>query len=273
MDEYYRLAGAYFKQFEPRSAFPRLNTPHWYLWLVTLCGFVFFAYQTFIAEMPSSDKPYWLLFTSEISFLCVCAWIGFYRFGYIVNATSEESDLRPAQRLTIAKRKQLEQLFNKPSWQFTEVVEGITKLRKLEATYRSFTEQSLLELLGKLFNPKVLAALLTLLTSLLTWFINWLSKNEGFSVSELVTDHNQLTLFIALAKLVTVTVFAILATYVLLWQLFSLVPQMISIAIPVLSSNHAVLNYLIRDLIHCQTLPPAAAVEVLPENNETALSS
>lgn len=258
MDEYYKLADAYFKKFESRSAFPGLGSLHWYLWLLALFGFGYFAHQTFVAELPSGDKPYWQLLTSEILFLCICGWIGIYRFKHTVKTTSEPNDLRPIERLVIAKRIQLEQLFNRPSWQFAEVVEEIAKLRKLEATYRSFMEQSLVELLGKFFSPKVLATLLTLLASLLTLFFNWASKSDNLSFTTLLNDHSKLGLLVTIAQLVAVTVFAIVATYVVLWQLFSIVPLIISTVIPVLRSDHIILNYLIRDLIRCQTMAPQA---------------
>lgn len=258
MDEYYKLAETYFKKFESRSAFPGFDSLHWYLWLLSLCGFGYFAYQAFFADLPSSEKPYWLLLISEILFLCICGWIGIYRFKHIVKTTSEPSDLLPIERLIIAKRIKLEQLFNRPSWQFAEVVEEIAKLRKLEATYRSFMEQSLVELLGKLFSPKVLATLLTVLASLLTWFVNWVSKSDSFSLTELINDHSKLELLVAIFQLGAVTVFSLVATYVVLWQLFSLVPLIISTVIPVLRSDHVILNYLIRDLIRCQTMPPQA---------------
>lgn len=258
MDEYYKLADAYFKKFESRSTFPRLNSLHWYLWLLALCSFGYFAYQTFIAEIPSGEKPYWQLLTSEIIFLCICGWIGVYRFKQNVRTTSDESDLKPIERLITAKRIKLEQLFNRPSWQFTEVVEEIAKLRKLEATYRSFMDQSWVELLSKLFSPKVLATLLTLLASLLAWFINWASKSDNFSLTELLHDHSKLELFVAIAQLIAVTVFSIVGTYVALWQLVSLVPLIISTLIPVLRSDHVILNYLICDLIRCQTIAPQA---------------
>lgn len=259
MDEYYKLADTYFKKFEPRSAFPGLDTLHWDFWLLTLYSFGFFAYQTFVAELPSGDKPYWQLLTSEIFFLCVCLWIGIYRFKQIVKTTSEPSDLRPIERLIIAKRMQLEQLFNRPSWQFAEVVEEIAKLRKLDATYRSFMEQSWVELLGKLFSPKILAALLTVLASLLTWFVNWVSKSDNFSLTELLSDHSKFELLVAISQLGAVIVFSIVATYVVLWQLFNLVPLIISSVIPALRSDHVILNYLICDLIRCKTMHPVTA--------------
>lgn len=258
MDEYYKLAAAYFKEFEHRSNFPGLKTSHWYLCLLSFSCFVYFAYQTFIGELTPSEKPYWQLLTSEVLFLCICGWIGIYRFKHTVRTTSEESDLKPIERLILAKRIKLEQLFNRPAWQFSEVVEEIAKLRKLEATYRSFMDQSLVEWLERVFNPKVLAALLTLLASALTWFINWISKSDSFSPSGLLKDPSKLELLLAISLLIAVAVFAFVATYVVLWQLFSIMPLIISTVIPVLRSDYVILNYLIRDLIRCQTMPPQA---------------
>lgn len=258
MDEYYKIAEAYFKKFESRSAFPGLNSHHWYLWLLALCGFSYLAYQTFFAGLPSAEKPYWQLLTSEVFFLCICGWIGIYRFKHTVKATSEPSDLRPIERLIIAKRINLEELFNRPSWQFTGVVEEIGKLRKLETTYRSFMEQSLVELIGKLFSPKVLATLLTLLASLLALFFSWASKSDSFSLTALLNDHSKLELLVAIAQLIAVIVFTIVVTYVVLWQLVSLLPLIISSVIPVLRSDHVIINYLICDLIRCQTIAPQA---------------
>ncbi|MFD2755395.1 hypothetical protein [Comamonas terrae] len=256
MDEYYKLAATYFKEFEHRSTFPGLKTSHWYLCLLSFSCFVYFAYQTFIGELPPSEKPYWLLFISEILFLGTCWHIGIYRFKHTVRTTSEESDLKPIERLNIAKRIRLEQLFNRPSWQFAEVVEEIAKLRKLEATYRSVIDQSLVEWLERVFNPKALAVLLTLVASALTWFINWISKSDSFSLTGLLNDPSKLQLLTAISMLIAVTVFAIVATYVGLWQLFSIMPLIISAVIPVLRSDYVILNYLIRDLIRCQTMAP-----------------
>ena len=267
MNEYYQLAEAYFKKFEPRSAFPGMRSLHWYLWALALCSFGYFAYQKFFTKLPSGDKPYWQLLVSETIFLGICGWIGFYRFKHTVRTTSEDSDLRPVDRLTVAKRTHLEQLFRRPSWQFTEVVEEIAKLRKLEATYRSLMEQSLVELIGKCFSPKVLATLLTLLVSLLTWFVNWAGKSDDLSLTALLNDHSKFALFVAITQLIAVTVFAIAATYCFLWQLLSFVPLIISSVIPVLRSDYVILNYLLRDLILCQTMAPQPplAPELLPQ--------
>ena len=45
MDEYYKIAAAYFKEFEPRGAFPGLKSGHWYLWALSLAFFIYFGFQ------------------------------------------------------------------------------------------------------------------------------------------------------------------------------------------------------------------------------------
>lgn len=256
MDEYHKLAATYFKEFVRRSAFPGLKTWHWYLCLLSFSCFFYLVYQTFLGELPPSERPYWRLLISEIIFLGICWQISIYRLKHTVRATSEESDLKPIERLSIAKRRKLEQLFNRPSWQFTEVVEEIAKLRKLETTYRSVIDQSLVEWLERVFNPQALAVLLTLLASALTWFINWVSKSDSFSLAGLLNDPSKLQLLTAVSMLIAVTVFAIVATYVVLWQFFNAMPLIISAVIPVLQSDYVLLNYLIRDLIRCHTMAP-----------------
>lgn len=260
MDEYYKLAAAYFKEFEPRSAFPGSKTYHWYLWLLTLSGFCFFGYQVFFAELPADHKPFWSFYISEVLFLVVCGLIGIYRFKHTVRTTSEESELRPIDRLGIAKCIRLEKLFGKPSWQFTEVVEGITKLRTLEKTFRSPVDQGLVEFMGKLYTPKTQAKLLTLIASLLTLFIGLLSKSEGFSFTELLNNEGTRTLIIAIGKLLVVTLIASIATYFFFRQMLAILPVIISSVLPVLRSDQVILDYVIRDLINYQTMAPQAPI-------------
>lgn len=130
-----------------------------------------------------------------------------------------------------------------------------------------------MELLSKLFTPKTLATLLTLTASALTLFINWASKSDSFSLTELLNDHSKLSLLVAIAELIAVTVFAVVATYFFLWQLFSILPLIISSVIPVLRSDQVILNYLIRDLVRYQTMPPKALLtseNPLPEIAEAS---
>lgn len=258
MDEYYKLAATYFKEFEPRSAFPGLKTYHWYLWLLTLSSFFYFGYQVFFEELPAGHQPYWSFYISEVLFLVVCGLIGIDRFKHTVRTTSEESEHRPIDRLGIAKRARLEKLFGKPSWQFTEAVEGIAKLRKLERTYRSHIDQGLVESLGKLYSSKTQAKLLTLIASLLTLFIGLLSKSEGFSLTELLNNEGKRTLVIAIGKLLVVTLIASIATYFFFRQMLAILPLIISSLLPELRSDQIILDYVIRDLIKYQTMAPQA---------------
>ncbi|MBB2776571.1 UNVERIFIED_ORG: hypothetical protein HNP28_001886 [Comamonas terrigena] len=213
MDEHYKLADAYFKEFEPRSAFPGLKNYHWYLWVLTLASFCYFAYQVFVEDLPTEFQPYWSFYISEVLFLVVCGLIGLYRFKHTVRTTSEESELRPIDRLAIAKRARLEKLFGKISWQFTEVVEGITNLRALEKKFRTPFDEGLVEFLERLYTPKTQAKLLALIASLLTLLIGLISKSEGFSLTELLTNEGKRNLVIAISKLILITLVASVAFY------------------------------------------------------------
>lgn len=256
MDEFYKIAAAYFKEFEPRSAFPTLKSYHWYLWLLTLASFCYFAYQVFIENLPKSEKPYWSFFITEVLFLVTCALIGIYRFSHTVRTTSEQSDQKPIDRLSAAKRARLEKLFARPSWQFTEARAEIVKLRKLEKAYRSPIDQDLTETLGKLYDPKTKAKFLTFVASAFTLLIGLLSKSEGFDLIKLFKDEGTRSLILAVFQLIVVVLIASVATYVFFRQLLAVLPLIISSLFPALRSDQVVLDYLIRDLIKYQTMKP-----------------
>ena len=59
MDDYYKLAAAYFKEFEPRSSFPGLKSSHWYLWALSLAFFIYFGYEYFFESAPTFEQTYW----------------------------------------------------------------------------------------------------------------------------------------------------------------------------------------------------------------------
>lgn len=260
MDEYYKLADAYFKEFEPRSAFPGLKNYHWYLWVLTLASFCYFAYQVFVEDLPTEFQPYWSFYISEVLFLVVCGLIGLYRFKHTVRTTSEESELRPIDRLAIAKRARLEKLFGKTSWQFTEVVEGITNLRALEKKFRTPFDEGLVEFLESLYTPKTQAKLLALIASLLTLLIGLISKSEGFSLTELLTNEGKRNLVIAISKLILITLVASVAFYFFFRQMLAILPLIISSVLPILRSDQVILDYVIRDLIKYQTMAPQTAL-------------
>lgn len=257
MDEYYKIAAAYFKEFEPRSAFPTLKNYHWYLWLLTLASFLFFGHQVFIENLPTNQKPYWSFFICEILFLVTCGLIGFHRVRHTAHEVTEQSDQTLADRLGVAKRERLEKLFARPSWQFSEAREEIIKLRKLEKAYRSPLDQDLTETFGKLYDSKTKAKLLTFIASAFTFIIGLLSKSEGFDLVKLFKDDGTRTLIIAIGQLIVVVLLASVATYVFFRQLLTILPLIISSVVPWLRSDQVVLDYLIRDLIKYQTMKPA----------------
>lgn len=267
MDEYYKLAAAYFKEFEPRSSFPGPKNYHWYLWVLTLASFCYFAYQVFFEDLPTEFQPYWSFYISEVLFLIVCALISVYRFKHTVRTTSEESELIPIDRLAIAKRARLEKLFSKPSWQFTEVVEGISNLRALAKKFRSPLDEGLVEFLEKLYTPKTQAKILALIASLLTLFIGLVSKSEGFSLTELLINDSQRALVIAIGNLILITLTASVVFYFFFRQMLAILPIIISSVLPALRSDQVILDYVIRDLIMYQTMPPPVPLmqEQLPQ--------
>ena len=255
MDEYYKLAADYFKTFESRSAFPSWKSYHWYLCFVSLAGFGYFGYRVFFSGVDSADKPFALMLVTEVLFLLSSALIALFRFKNTVRSTTQDSELKPIERLAIAKRTKLEAMFNCHPSQFTQVVTSIEALRALEAKYRSPMDTSLVESLGKLFQTKTRIHLLALLASLFTAFAAWISQSEGYSFNEVLSDSSKMSLITALGKLMGITFIALAGLYVMCWQLFSILPALISSLLPAMRSDAVILDYLLRDLIRYQTMP------------------
>ena len=255
MDEYYKLAADYFKTFESRSAFPGWKNYHWYLCFLSLAGFGYFGYRVFFSGMDSADKPWALMLFTEVVFLISAELIALHRFKNTVRTSTPESELKPIELLTIAKRAKLEAIFNCHSSQFSQVVTSIEALRALEAKYQGPMDSSWVEFLGKLFHTKTRIRLLALLVSLVAAIAAWISQSAGYSFNEVISDSNKMALIAALGKLMGITFIALAGLYVMCWQLFSTLPAIISSLLPAIRSDAVILNYLLRDLIRYQTMP------------------
>ena len=272
MNEYYKLAADYFKEFEPRSSFPGLNSCHWYLWLISLAFFVYFGYHYFLAGTPSSEKRYWQLFGSEIAFLLSCGLIAFERWRLIVRATSEDSDLKPIERLGISKRARLEMLLGRPAWQFMATAKEIIELRSLEKACRSAADKDLGQLWGRIYDPEAKARLLTLLTALLGLVIAVLGKNEAFNIVEALADEGTWALIKALAQLAIVTFILCVAAYHVLRQMLDFLTFLFSSVFPVLHNRQITLDYFLRDLIEYHRMEPPMATPVVQAPVQTPAS-
>ena len=255
MDEYYKLAADYFKTFESRSAFPSLKSYHWYFYIISLFGFGYFSYRVFFSGLASVEKPMALMLVTEVLFLISGGLIALHRFKSTVRTTTPESELKPIERLAIAKRTKLEAMFKCPSCQFTQVVTSIEALRTLEAKYRNPMDASWVESLGKLFQTKTRIRLLALLASVITAFAAWISQSEGYSFNEVISDSSKMSLIAALSKLIGITFIALVGLYVMCGQLLSILPALISSLLPALRSDAVILDYLLHDLIRYQTMP------------------
>lgn len=258
MDEYYKLAAAYFKEFEPRSSFPGLKTYHWYLWSLSLVCFCYFTYVVFAVTLPAGEKTYWKMLVSEVVFLVSCGLISIYRFKKTVRATSEESDLKPFERLNLSKRAHLEKLLGRPAWQFMATAKEIMELRGLEKACRSPGDPALCELLTTIYDPGAKARLLTFITALLGLLVGVLGKSEGFNLLEALSDEGTWSLIKALAQLLVVIFFCSVAAYYAFRQLLEVLPLIFSSLFPNIRSNQTTLDYLIRDLIHFHRMEPPA---------------
>lgn len=269
MDEYYKLAAAYFKEFEPRSSFPGLKTYHWYLWSISLACFCYFTYVVFAVTLPAGEKTYWKMLVSEVVFLVSCVLIAIYRFKKTVRETSEESDLKPFERLNLSKRAHLEKLLGRHSWQFMTTAKEIMELRGLEKACRSPGDPALGELLTKIYDPAAKARLLTFITALLSLLAGLLGKSEGFNLLEALSDEGTWALIKALARLFVVTFFSSVAAYYAFRQLLEVLPLVFSSLFPNIRSNQTTLDYLIRDLIHLHRMEPPAPAAAEPEPEKT----
>lgn len=269
MNEYYKLAADYFKEFEPRSSFPGLNSWHWYLWLLSLAFFVYFGYDYFLVGTPSSEKRFWPLFATEIAFLLSCGLISFERFRLVVRATSEDSELKPIERLGLAKRARLETLLGKPAWQFMASAKEIIELRGLEKACRSAADKDVDQLWGKIYDPQAKARLLTLLTALLGLVIAVLGKNEAFDIVEALADDGTWALIKALAQLAIVTFILCVAAYHVLRQILELLTSLFSSVFPVLHNRQMTLDYFVRDLIEYHRMEPPVATPLAPAPLQT----
>ncbi|UUE94309.1 hypothetical protein [Comamonas thiooxydans] len=256
MDDYYKLAAAYFKEFEPRSSFPGLKSYHWYLSIFLFALFFYFGYEFFFAEMPSADKPFWQFLGAEIAFLLSCALIAIERMRLTVRATSEDSDLRPIERLAMSKRSRLEALLERPAWKFMATAKEIIELRALEKACRSTSDKDFDELLPKIYDPESKARLLTLMTALIGLVIAFLGKSEALNFMETMGDEGTWAFLKALAQLAVVTFVACVVAYQVLRQIYELVLYLFSSLFPVLHNRQVTLDYLLRDLIQLHRAEP-----------------
>lgn len=271
MDEFYKIAATYFKEFEPRGAFPGLKSGHWYLWVISLAFFAYFLYEYFLASAPSSDKTYWQFLASEVAFLLSCGLIAIERFRLTVRATSEESDIKPIERLALSKRARLETLLDRPAWKFMATAKEIIELRGIERACRSASDKDFAELWPRIYDPESKARLLTLTTTLIGLVIAFLGKNEALNFIEAISDEGTWALIKALAQLVVVTFIACVATYQALRQILEFVLYLFSSLFPALHNRQITLDYLIRDLIHYHRLEPPAPPPTAGIPEETPL--
>lgn len=269
MDDYYKLAAAYFKEFEPRSSFPGLKSYHWYLSIFLFALFFYFGYKFFFVEMPSADKPFWQFFATEIAFLLSCALIAIERMRLTVRATSEDSDLKPVERLANSKRARLEALLDRPAWKFMATAKEIIELRSLEKACRSTSDKDFAELLPKIYDPDSKARLLTLITALLGLVIAFLGKSEALNFIETMGDEGTWTFLTALARLAVVTFVACVVAYQVLRQIYELLLNVFSSLFPVLHNRQVTLDYLLRDLIRFHRMEPTAPPPVAQAPAET----
>lgn len=269
MDDYYKLAAAYFKEFEPRSSFPGLKSYHWYLSIFLFALFFYYGYEFFFVEMPSGDKPFWQFFATEIAFLLSCALIAIERMRLTVRATSEDSDLKPVERLANSKRARLEVLLDRPAWKFMATAKEIIELRGLEKACRSTSDKDFAELLPKIYDPDSKARLLTLITALLGLVIAFLGKSEALNFIETMGDEGTWTFLTALAQLAVVTFVACVVAYQVLRQIYELLLNVFSSLFPVLHNRQVTLDYLLRDLIRFHRMEPTAPPPVAQAPTET----
>ena len=258
MDEYYKIAAAYFKEFEPRSSFPGLKSIHWYLWALSLASFIYFGHEYVFESEPSFEKTYWQLFASEVAFLLSSGLIAVERFRLTVRATSEDSDLRPIERLTMSKRSRLEALLDRPVWKFMATAKEIIELRALEKACRSTSDKDFDELFPKIYDPDSKARLLTLMTALIGLVIAFFGKNEALNFMETMGDEGTWAFLKALTQLAVVTFVACVVAYQVLRQIYELVLYLFSSLFPVLHNRQITLDYLLRDLIRLHRAEPPA---------------
>lgn len=262
MNEYYKLAADYFKEFEPRSAFPGLNSYHWYLWAASLAMFFYFGHEYFFGDAPSSLKQGWKLFAAEGIFLLLCVLIAIKRFRLIVRATSEDSDTRPIERLGTAKRARLEKMLSRPAWEFMATAKEIIELRSLEKACSPASDKYLGELWTKIYDPDSKARLLTLVTALLGLVTAVLGKNGAFDLIETLGDESTWALIKALAKLIIVTFVVCIAVYHAFRQFLELLIFLFSSLFPLLHHRQMALDYFVRDLVEYHRMAPAVVPAV-----------
>lgn len=269
MDEYYKIAAAYFKEFEPRSSFPGLKSIHWYLWALSLASFIYFGHDYVFESEPSFEKTYWQLFASEVAFLLSSGLIAFERFRLTVRATSADSDLKAAERLANAKRERLEALIERPAWKFMAVAKEIIELRALEKACRSASDKDFAELLPKIYDPESKARLLTLMTALIGLVIAFLGKNEALNFMETMGDEGTWAFLKALAQLAVIAFIGCVVSYQVLRQILELVLYLFSSLFPALHNRQVTLDYLLRDLIRLHRMEPPVPPPIAQVPEET----
>jgi len=269
MDEYYKIAAAYFKEFEPRGAFPGLKSGHWYLWALSLAFFIYFGHEFFFESTPAFEKTYWQFFASEVAFLLSCGLIAFERFRLTVRATSADSDIKPVERLANSKREKLEELLERPAWKFMATAKEIIELRALEKACRTTSDKDFAELFPKIYDPESKARLLTLMTALIGLVIAFLGKSEALNFMETMGDEGTWAFLKALAQLAAVTFIGGVVSYQVLRQILELVLYLFSSLFPVLHNRQVTLDYLLRDLIRFHRMEPTAPPTVAQATTET----
>lgn len=248
MDDYYKQAGEYFAQFEGRKFFPGLKDIHWYLWLVSLTAFTFYAYEVFIAA-PKNDLPYWQMVATEAAFLLSCILIAIHRFKSSVRSNCPESDLKPIERLGIAKRQKLEELLGRPADQFITIAKEIIELRTLEKTFRSPADPDLGEIWKKVFDKDSKARIISIFMSIVGLIVGLIGKIDNTNLLDKLSDASTQKLLLGLIALAVSVFFLGMTTYILVQQLIEVLSWLASALWPSVQNNKTTLNYLIRDLI------------------------
>lgn len=248
MNDYYQLAGKYFLQFEGRKYFPGLKSVHWYLWLISLCAFIFYAYQVFIAA-PKDDLPYLEMAGTEVAFLLSCILIALHRFKEAVRYNCTPSDLKPIDSLHEAKRKKLEGLLFCPATQFIKVSEEIIELRTLEKTFRSPLDPDLGEAWKKAFDKDSKARIMSVVMSIIGLIVGLIGKSDNTTLLKILSDGSTQKLLVGVTALVVSVLFLAITTFILVRQLLEVLSWLASASLPNMQNNATTLNYLIRDLI------------------------
>lgn len=175
MNEYMRLAGDYFRQFEGTHLYP--GWKHWLPW-ACLCSFVIWVASFYVFFQPKTNASWgwdwgWriaLLVLAEIVFLVLCIVVGEYRKRSILNAFKASASA-PISSLDDCRKIALSRLCRGGPHTFHGAAKECNELLALLKAHRSVFHVEIHTWWRKIYDPESKARLLSITLAGLALFV------------------------------------------------------------------------------------------------------